>query len=610
MARVEDAEGRLIIDRLRRAGHDSTYEVDSGERNLFHYRCPGRPHRDAEMPLVLVHYPTTTQRWDVRCSESCKFVDIADGLGLEVSTATEQQVAAGATREPDERKSAATMLVEIAEELYDFGISADGDTFGVPRSGPKLVRMVRGGGTSLRAQLAREHFRRLGRTASQQALTDALAVVEGIAADGAEQRLDLRVARRDGALWLDLGDATGRAVRVTGSGWSVEPTAPVLFRRSVMTAALPEPQRGGGLADLWRWLNVTEADRPLVAAWLVAVLFADVPHTVLSIFGEQGSGKSTAAKVLVGLLDPNPAALRKPPRDAESWVTAASGSWVVGLDNLSTIADWLSDSFCRAVTGDADVRRRLYTDGEHALFAFRRCLVLNGIDVGTVRGDLAERMLPIHLTTISERERRGEEDIWPAWEREHPRLLGALLDLTARVLAALPTVELERRPRMADFARVLAAVDQVLGTDGLGRYLAKQGEAAVDSLTGDPFITAVAAQFAGQTFVGTAGELLKAMSPFGNVRPGKGWPTTARLVTTALRRQAPTMRKAGWSIEDDDASNHDKVIRWTITPPPPATCRVCGHRLDPALGPDGLHPLCAEVVQLAETSASVGQKCG
>jgi hypothetical protein len=515
-----------------------------------------------------------------------------------------------AGRASDERKSTATMLVEIANEQYEFGRSSDGDTFGVPRSGPKIVRMVRGGKTSLRNQLASEHFRRLRKAANQQALTDALAVIEGIAADGVEQHLHLRAARHDGELYLDLGDATGRVIRVNSSGWSIQPIAPVLFRRTALTAALPVPKSGGRLADLWRWLNVTENDRPLVAAWLVAVLFADVPHTVLSIFGEQGAGKSTAARVLVGLLDPSPAALRKPPRDAESWVTAASGSWVVGLDNLSTIPDWLSDSFCRAVTGDADVRRRLYTDGEHALFAFRRCLVLNGIDVGTVRGDLAERMLPIHLTTISERDRRGEEDIWPAWEREHPRLLGAVLDLAAQVLAVLPSVELERRPRMADFARVLAAVDQVLGTDGLGRYLAKQGEAAVDTLTGDPFITAVATQFAGQTFFGSAGELLKAMSPFGNVRPGKGWPTTARQVTTALRRQAPTMRKAGWSIEDDDASNHDKVIRWTITPPPPATCGVCGHRLDPVLGADGLHPACAEIVRPAETATSVGQKCG
>ena len=73
---------------------------------------------------------------------------------------------------------------------------------------------------------------------------------------------------------------------------------------------------------------------------------------------------------------------RKPPRDPESWVTAAAGSWYVGIDNLSDVRPWLSDSICRAVTGDGDVRRKLYTDGELAVFAFRRCVCLNGIDLG------------------------------------------------------------------------------------------------------------------------------------------------------------------------------------------------------------------------------------
>jgi hypothetical protein len=75
---------------------------------------------------------------------------------------------------------------------------------------------------------------------------------------------------------------------------------------------------------------------------------------VLAISGEQGTGKTTAVKVLVLLLDPGPVLVRKPPRDADSWVTAAAGSWVVGLNNLSDIPSWLSDSLCRASTGHGE----------------------------------------------------------------------------------------------------------------------------------------------------------------------------------------------------------------------------------------------------------------
>lgn len=67
------------------------------------------------------------------------------------------------------RKSTSTRLVQIAEELYEFGVSDSGETFGVPRSGPKVLRLLRGGKTSLRAQLTREYFRRHGRAAPAHA---------------------------------------------------------------------------------------------------------------------------------------------------------------------------------------------------------------------------------------------------------------------------------------------------------------------------------------------------------------------------------------------------------------------------------------------------------
>ena len=169
-------------------------------------------------------------------------------------------------------------------------------------------------------------------------------------------------------------------------------------------------------------------------------------------------------------MDPSPVPTRKVPRDAEGWVTAANTSWVVALDNLSgTIPMWLSDSLCRAATGDGDVRRQLYTDGDVSVIAFRRAIIFNGIDVVASQGDLADRLLRVKLPRIRGG-RRQEEEIQASWAQAHPHILGGLLDLAADVHRRLPSISVEKAPRMADYARVLAAVDEIMGTEGLDHY--------------------------------------------------------------------------------------------------------------------------------------------
>ncbi|MDZ7883606.1 MAG: hypothetical protein U5N53_12125 [Mycobacterium sp.] len=243
---------------------------------------------------------------------------------------------------------------------------------------------------------------------------------------------------------------------------------------------------------------------------------------------------------------------------------AAASSWGVALDNLSVIPPWLSDALCRAATGDGMVTRALYTDGDVAVLKFRRCVALNGIDVGAIRPDLAERMAPVGLDRLDGTNRRDESQLEQEWAEALPGIVGALLDLAAAVHARLPTTVVDNPPRMADFAKVMTAVDAELGTDGMGRYRQRGLELTEDALSDDPLIAQLRNKAEG--FVGSSSGLLQFLTAYG-MPHARGWPTKPRQVTSTLHRHAPGLRAMGWTVENDGGQNKDKTLRWTLLPP-------------------------------------------
>ncbi|GBG39361.1 ATP-binding protein [Mycobacterium montefiorense] len=468
-----------------------------------------------------------------------------------------------------DKKSVAARLVGMAQERYILGVSDDGEPFGADRTRPHLAMFLRGGRAGLRADLAARYFAETGAVAGGQALTDSTLILEGHAASQRPERLYLRIAEHEGMAYVDTGRTDGQIIRIGGGRWTMTDAAPVRFLRTKLTGGMPLPAPDGDLARLWDFVNVSAEDRPVLLAVLVAALVqCDVPHPVLALFAEQGSAKSTTTRMLVDLIDPSPVPLRQAPRDADSWVIAASGSWVVALDNVSAIPPWLSDSLCRAATGDGSVKRALYTDADLAVLKFRRCVIVNGIDVGAVRPDLAERLATVELRRIDRQRRQAEATLRHEWQQALPGILGGLLSLAAVVHQRLETISLDAPPRMADFGRTLAAVDEALAADGLRRYLSRADQLSEDSLSADPFIERLRTSTLEPIIGKSAGELLAMTTPAGDQwRRPKDWPKNGRDITAILRRHAPALRSLGWTIDDDGARNHRNVLLWTISPP-------------------------------------------
>lgn len=419
---------------------------------------------------------------------------------------------------------------------------------------------------SLRTELRGVFYRETGKTATQNALTEAIDTLEMIAAEAEPVSTYLRVARpADGEIYVDLGDKADTVVRISADGWEViDRDVPVLFRRTTITKHLPVPERGGDLSRLWEFVNLQPEDRGVIIGWLVAAYVSvGLPTPILALLGEQGTAKTSAMRRVLSLIDPTSAPVRRPPNDAEKLLHAAHGCRGLGFDNLSSIPRWLSDGLCRAVTGETDVDRSLYSDDDLRVIQVMNVLAFTGIDVGAIAGDLAERSVWGDLTVIPATERRSEQDLNSAWDAAYPSMVGGLFDLVAACLAKLPEVNLTSKPRMADFAEILAALDLATGSKSLARYTLAQDTVAEDIVATDQFLVTLASKIT-KRWEGTGKQLYELLPRPENDRY---WPEP-RGISGKLRRSAPDLRKAGWEVTEikpDAASKRPKT--WILVPP-------------------------------------------
>jgi hypothetical protein len=213
-----------------------------------------------------------------------------------------------------------------------------------------------------RAFLIRAYHTGNGKSASSAAIEEAIAFFEGSALCGEQQTVHTRLAAHDNAIYLDLCNDRWQVVKITAKGWRVVSNPPVKFRRARGMLALPTPVSGGRISDLRRFVNVaSDDDFILLVAWMVAAFRPDLPCPVLVLHGEQGSAKSTTAKLLKKLIDPADPLLRSLPREGRDLYIAALNSWIVSLDNVSGLPVWLSDDLCRLSDGRAGLLHGSFT---------------------------------------------------------------------------------------------------------------------------------------------------------------------------------------------------------------------------------------------------------
>lgn len=517
-----------------------------------------------------------------------------------------------AGQDEGEGRRAPPQRQKIIETVINAGITfwrdLDGNTFAtVPGRAGEIARyrvrstdfrmIVR----SLYAQAhpAKTNTGTIPGSVSDTAMGEALPAFEAMGFTGPMRDVDVRVIRHEDAVWLDLGTPKWDLVRIDAESWKVIGPADVPMIRPEGMRGLPtpvQPNPAAVLAAMGKLLNVgTDDELRIIVAWLVSTLYPTGPYAILALDGEQGSGKSTTCRMLRRLVDANKADLRAPPQCEDDLVIAALGGRTVAIDNVSSIEPHMADALCRLATGGGLSKRKLYTDGEEHIVAVARPVLLNGIPSLLARGDLADRSLAITLRPIPDDKRRPEAAVWAEFATVAPAILGLLLDGLAMALWRLPTLKLERLPRMADFASLACACAPAFGWDDAQMLAALQvnrAEAVAGVIESDPLAAAVQQLMEDRhekhnrgPWQGTASDLLLNLNPTvtDEIRRERIWPKTASRVSAGLKRAAPALRRVGLEVQmTREAGTGQRVIILTYTPPTSARSGAGGLHRDAA----------------------------
>jgi hypothetical protein len=328
---------------------------------------------------------------------------------------------------------------------------------------------------------------------NSEALSSALNVLEYKATHGVQVTLYNRVAPdpQGNGIWLDTANKLNQAYHITKEGWKLVDSTdiPLLFKRFEHQKALANAQPNG---DAWKILNylnirkepvkVSEENtsltveqqkeqeekiayikrkRLLLMVQIASYILPNIAHPISALYGPAGTYKSSSQKYVRGIFDASSVPLLSYPKDETALIQQLEHHWMPIYDNLSSLPQWFSNALCRAVTGEGQEVRQLYTDNGVIIREFRRCPMINGINLPAQQGDLLDRTIPHE--TIPEVNRKTEAELNTAYENDRGEILGGFLDATVKALNLIDAVKPKKLFRLADFTIWGCALAEALG---------------------------------------------------------------------------------------------------------------------------------------------------
>jgi hypothetical protein len=384
--------------------------------------------------------------------------------------------------------------------------------------------------------------------------------------EGPVEEVHLRVAGHDGKVYIDLCNEKWEAVEISKQGHEVIPSVdlPIKFVRSNAMKELPHPVPGGSVKELRQMLTLPEENSEeswsLIMSWVMQALApCEGDYPILVLLGGHGTAKSTHTEMLRELVDP--AVVEHEHERTYHEVRAVyidvTTSWVLALDNVSQLPDWLSDILCRVSSGGGFKTRSLFTNRDQEIFKGKRPIVMNGISEVVKNSDILDRSLLVDLPPIPGSRRKYDKALWAEFNERRPRILGALFDAVAAGLRRQDDVVLkdEHKSRLIDFDRWAVATEEELGikpgTYVKARKLSRESasETALEAQpVWRPLFDLADKRDEKNAWIGTMKELLgelNALETDDALRRSKDWPKTPRKLSEILNRIKPDLMERG-----------------------------------------------------------------
>jgi nucleotide-binding universal stress UspA family protein len=384
-----------------------------------------------------------------------------------------------------------------------------------------------------------------------------------------ERDVFIRTAEHQGKIYVDLGSPNWSAVEIDAQGWRIVAEPPIRFTRPESLLALPMPVLGGSLSELKDLINAEGKSWVLIITFLLFCFCPNKTYPVLVLAAHRGNGKTAAAEILKGLVDPGKGGLPGLPNNESNLAARAVNRWLMAYDNVGYLSPEMSDLLCRMATKFGYSTRTLFTTIDETTTEFTRPQLITAIDALITRDDLASRVLMAQLDEITEEKRLPQSELNLKVAAARPRILGALLTALSQTLAALPNTKPDRLPRMADYGLFSIAAEKALGLkpgefmEALDKSAEQSRQIVIESSPiGEAILKLMEHPANSVRWKGTASQLLNSLESFadeGTVR-SRHWPKASNTFKRQLNRLIPDLKKQGILISETTYSGTKLLI--------------------------------------------------